>query len=99
MVAAFKSEYPAGLNRNPQVYPGRGVTLSMSLGQEIGRWAAGQRSTDSQPHGCLEPLFGIKAREAFRIDHDGGRAACFELAAVERERPAGVMPGGLFGLV
>lgn len=29
------------------VYSGRGVALSMSLGQEIGRWAAGRR-TDSQ---------------------------------------------------
>lgn len=31
------------------VYSGRGVALSMSLGQEIGRWAAGRRSDDQMP--------------------------------------------------
>lgn len=65
--------------------------VSMSFGQEINRWAAAQRSTDSQPHGRLEPLFGIKAREAFRIDHDGGQAgvSICGAAAVERKQPAG----------
>ncbi|RTM11034.1 MAG: FAD-binding oxidoreductase [Hyphomicrobiales bacterium] len=31
------------------VYSGRGVALSMSLGQEIGRWAAGRRTDDQMP--------------------------------------------------
>ncbi|MBB3610860.1 FAD-binding oxidoreductase [Rhizobium sp. BK602] len=31
------------------VYSGRGVALSMSLGQEIGRWAAGCRTDDQMP--------------------------------------------------
>ncbi|WP_434723799.1 NAD(P)/FAD-dependent oxidoreductase [Mesorhizobium sp. RIZ17] len=31
------------------VYSGRGVALSMSLGQEIGRWAAGRRSDGQMP--------------------------------------------------
>ncbi len=31
------------------VYSGRGVALSMSLGQEMGRWAAGRRSDDEMP--------------------------------------------------
>jgi glycine/D-amino acid oxidase-like deaminating enzyme len=31
------------------VYSGRGVALSMSLGQEIGRWAAGRRRDDEMP--------------------------------------------------
>ncbi|NKJ08906.1 FAD-binding oxidoreductase [Rhizobium sp. SG741] len=31
------------------VYSGRGVALSLSLGQEIGRWAAGRRADDEMP--------------------------------------------------
>lgn len=31
------------------VYSGRGVALSLSLGQEIGRWAAGRRTDDQMP--------------------------------------------------
>lgn len=31
------------------VYSGRGVALSMSLGQEIGRWAAGRRTDEQMP--------------------------------------------------
>ncbi|WP_329605587.1 NAD(P)/FAD-dependent oxidoreductase [Rhizobium alarense] len=31
------------------VYSGRGVALSLSLGQELGRWAAGRRADDQMP--------------------------------------------------
>ncbi|MBN9550936.1 MAG: FAD-binding oxidoreductase, partial [Alphaproteobacteria bacterium] len=38
------------------VYSGRGVALSMSLGQEIGRWAAGRRTDGQMPL----PVTGMK---------------------------------------
>lgn len=38
------------------VYSGRGVALSMALGQEIGRWAAGKRTDDQMPL----PVTGMK---------------------------------------
>ncbi|MER8751998.1 hypothetical protein NKH57_22455 [Mesorhizobium sp. M1050] len=40
------------------VYSGRGVALSMSLGQEIGRWAAGRRTNEqmSLPVTNMKPV-------------------------------------------
>jgi glycine/D-amino acid oxidase-like deaminating enzyme len=38
------------------VYSGRGVALSLSLGQEIGRWAAGRRTDEQMPL----PVTGMK---------------------------------------
>jgi hypothetical protein len=51
------------------VYSGRGVALSLSFGQEIGRWAAGKRTDTQMPLPVHEagPVHPIAVQVANRM--------------------------------
>lgn len=55
------------------VYSGRGVALAMTLGQELGRWAAGRRSDEQMPLPVTSmkpiPMHAIAVQAANRMHH------------------------------
>ncbi len=55
------------------IYSGRGVALSMSLGQEMGRWAAGRRTDEQMPLPVtgMKPIamHGLAVQVANRMHH------------------------------